>query len=63
MAYPNHNFVNGETKLVFDKVGDQYFLKEIVSTSVRIALPMSDFEKKAQMARGRVNSGTKTVTP
>jgi len=63
MAYPNHHFVKGEAKLVFDKVGDQYFLKEIVSTSVTMALPTSDLEEKARMSQGRANSSTKTVIP
>jgi hypothetical protein len=36
-------------KLVFDKVGEQYFLRGIVSTSTMLELPKSNSEKKAQM--------------
>jgi hypothetical protein len=35
-------------KLVFDKVGGQYFLREIVSTSEAVELPKSQSEKRAQ---------------
>src|ERR1700722_18233974 len=31
MGYPSQRAANGESKLVFGKVGDQYFLKAIVS--------------------------------
>jgi hypothetical protein len=63
IAQPNHALAGGNAKLVFDKVGNQYFLKTIVSTSVTLALPKSDSEKKAQMLRGAVNNDTETVVP
>ena len=49
---------NGETKLVFDKVGDRYFLRQIW-TSVHgqgLQLPESKLEKEIQ-ASNRDNSG------
>jgi hypothetical protein len=63
MADPSYNFGRGKTKLAFDKVGNQYFLKEVFSTSVTMALPMSDSEKKARTSQGRPSSDTKTVVP
>jgi hypothetical protein len=63
MTQPNHSLAGGNAKLVFDKVGNQYFLKTIVSTSVTLALPKSDLEKKAQILQGGVNTDTMTVFP
>ncbi len=53
---------NGETKLVFDKVGDRYFLRQIW-TSVHgqgLQLPESKLEKEIQ-ASNRENGGAETV--
>lgn len=63
MVLPNHALAAGNAKLVFDKVGNQYFLKTVVSTSVSLALPKSDSEKKAQLLQGAVNTETMTVFP
>jgi len=50
-------------KLVFDKVGAQYFLREIVSTSTAVELPKSASEKKALMlARQSIDASAKAYT-
>ena len=38
-----------DKKLVFDKIGGQYFLRGIVSASSAFELPKSESEKQAQM--------------
>jgi len=51
-------------KLVFDKVGGQYFLREIVSTSTALELPKSNSEKKARMLlKQSIDSYGNNVTP
>ena len=53
---------NGETKLVFDKVGDRYFLRQIWSSvhGQGLQLPESKLEKEIQ-ASNRENGGAETV--
>ena len=54
---------NGETKLVFDKVGDRYFLRQIW-TSVHgqgLQLPESKLEKEVQASNRESGSGAETV--
>jgi hypothetical protein len=60
---PNNKSTDGQTKLVFDKVDGQYFLKEVVSGSITAALPKSDLEKRVQMLRGPLDSGAETAIP
>src|SRR5664279_30053 len=50
-------------KIVFDKVGDQYFLHEIVATSASqsVNLPVSKLEKQVKMQHAALQSETKTV--
>lgn len=50
-------------KIVFGKVGDQYFLHEIVATSVgqSVNLPISKLEKQVKMQHAALQSETKTV--
>lgn len=52
-----------QAKLVFDKIGDQYFLTEVVSTSVSgsAVLPKSKLEQKATMVRADLRTPS-TVT-
>jgi hypothetical protein len=47
---PASNQSNGGGKLVFDKVGDQYFLREVFggSAGVNVLLPVSRSEEKAR---------------
>ncbi len=47
LANPSNMSRNENQKLVFDKVGDQYFLKKIVSTSTAVEFPKSESEKRA----------------
>jgi hypothetical protein len=53
---------NGETKLVFDKVGDRYFLRQIWSSvhGQGLQLPESKLEKEIQ-ASNRESGGAETV--
>jgi len=50
-------------KIVFDKVGDQYFLHEIVATSASqsVNLPVSKLEKQVKMQHAALQSETQTV--
>jgi hypothetical protein len=50
-------------KIVFDRVGDQYFLHEIVATSAgqSVSLPVSKLEKQVKMQHAALQSETKTV--
>jgi hypothetical protein len=50
-------------KIVFDKVGDQYFLHEIVSTSATqsVNIPESKLEKQTKMQHAALQSETQTV--
>ena len=50
-------------KIVFNKVGDQYFLHEIVATSASqsVTLPVSKMEKQVKMQHAALQSETKTV--
>ena len=58
MALPGRNDPGTTGKLVFNKYGDQYFLREIVcgSASVNAALPASKLEKRVRMQEARLNS-------
>jgi hypothetical protein len=54
----------GETKLVFDKVGDRYFLREIWTSAkgAGLAVPKSKLEKEIQATnRGPGGGETETV--
>jgi hypothetical protein len=54
---------NENKKLVFDKVGGQYFLREIVSTFDAVELPKSQTEKRAQtLVKQAADTETKTLT-
>ena len=51
-------------KLVFNKIGEQYFLKEIVSPSAAIAFPKSKSEKRARtLLPQSLNTDAKNVAP
>jgi hypothetical protein len=49
LANAGNRLRNDNKKLVFDKVGGQYFLREIVSTSEAVEFPKSQSEKQAQI--------------
>lgn len=53
----------GETKLVFDKVGDSYFLREIWSSArgQGLAVPESKLEKEVRAAYRESGGGAETV--
>jgi hypothetical protein len=48
LGIPSNKPRDEHKKLIFDKVGDQYFLKEVVSTSTAMEFPKSESEKKAE---------------
>jgi hypothetical protein len=48
LALPANRSSDENYKLVFDNVGGQYFLRQVLSTSKGIELPKSELEKKAQ---------------
>jgi len=54
---------NDVAKIVFDKVGDQYFLHEIVGTSANqsVTIPESKLEKQTKTQHAALQSETKTV--
>jgi hypothetical protein len=63
LANPSNMSRDENKKLVFDKVGDQYFLKKIVSTSTAVEFPKSESEKRAlTLQRQSFESYAKTVT-
>ena len=48
-GFPRDGAATGPSQLVFDKVGDRYFLKAVVSRAVTsVEFPKSKMEKKAQ---------------
>ena len=49
LAFPANRSSDENYKLVFDNVGGQYFLREVLSTSKGMELPKSELEKKAQL--------------
>ena len=53
----------GETKLVFDKVGDSYFLREIWSSTSGqgLAVPESKMEKEIRASNRNSGGGAETV--
>ena len=60
---PNDLSMDGQARLVFDKVAGQYFLIKIVSTSVgtSVAFPMSKKEKRSQTLRASLHNDTRIV--
>jgi hypothetical protein len=62
-AFSNDKTSNDVAKIVFDRVGDQYFLHEIVATSASqsVTLPVSKLEKQVKMQHAALQSETKTV--
>ena len=48
-ALPANRFSDENYKLVFDNVGGQYFLRQVLSTSRGMEFPKSQLEKKAQI--------------
>ena len=63
LANPSNMSRDENKKLVFDKVGDQYFLKKIVSTSTAVEFPKSESEKRAlTLQRQSFDSYAKSVT-
>ena len=54
---------SGRAKLVFDKVGDQYYLKEIFSKPIALTFPKSQSEKKAEALQGPLDNEVKTINP
>jgi hypothetical protein len=63
ISFANDKSSPHQAKLVFDKIGDQYFLTEVVSTSASgsAVLPKSKLEQKATMVRAELHSPS-TVT-
>jgi hypothetical protein len=59
---PREKAGNGESRLVFDKIGDRYFLKAIVSEFLAKSLdfPESKAEKKARNLEGSLEGNFKT---
>ena len=52
-----------DKKLVFDKIGGQYFLREIVSASSAFELPKSESERQAQiLLKQAIDAENRTYT-
>jgi hypothetical protein len=63
LANAGNRLKDENRKLVFDKVGGQYFLREVVSTSQAVEFPKSQSEKRAQTLMKRsVDTDAKTFT-
>jgi hypothetical protein len=64
LGNPGYRSEDEHKKLVFNKVGGQYFLKEIVSASTAVEFPKSESEKRAEtVLQQSPDSYAKTVTP
>lgn len=64
LGIPGNKSVDDHKKLVFEKIGEQYFLKEIVSPSAAIAFPKSKSEKRAKtLLPQSLNTDASNVTP
>jgi len=63
MGYPGEREAGEPSKLVFDKIGNNYFLKKIVAASAGTSMivPKSKLEKKAQEQGGPTEREDKTV--
>jgi hypothetical protein len=63
LANAGNRLKDENRKLVFDKVGGQYFLREVVSTSQAVEFPKSQSEKRAQtLMKQSVDTDAKTFT-
>lgn len=63
LANAGNRLKDENKKLVFDKVGGQYFLREIVSTSQAVEFPESELEKRAQtLVKQSVDTDAGTFT-
>ena len=63
LANAGNRLKDENKKLVFDKVGGQYFLREIVSTSQAVEFPKSESEKRAQiLVKQSVDTDARTFT-
>jgi hypothetical protein len=64
LGIPGNRSVDDRKKLVFDKIGEQYFLKEIVSHSTAIEIPKSKSEKRARKSMPQsLNTDARNDTP
>ena len=56
-TYDSHESRNGG-KLVFDKIGDQYFLHEVLceQAAINVNLPLSKQEKRAQRQEASIDN-------
>jgi hypothetical protein len=64
LGIPGNRSADEHKKLVFDKIGGRYFLKEIVSTSTSIEFPKSKSETRARtLLQQSLDTDAKTVTP
>jgi hypothetical protein len=64
LGIPGNRSRDEHKKLVFDKIGEQYFLKEIVSTSTAIEFPKSKSEKRARtLQQQSLDSDAPTAAP
>ena len=62
-TYGGHNVREGGGPLVFNKYGDQYFLREILSESATVSagIPISNLEKTARIRETMLHSAEPTV--
>ncbi len=59
----DHNGPGSDARLVFNKYGNQYFLREVLcdSPAINSALPSSKLEKLAQIRQARLRNTERTV--
>jgi hypothetical protein len=57
-TYSSSNGLGSDSALLFNKYGDQYFLREILceSANIRSTLPASNLEKQARIREARLHS-------
>jgi len=62
-TYADSNGLAGVDKLVFNKYGDQYFLREVLcdSATIHLELPSSKLEKQLRIREARLRSAEQLV--
>jgi hypothetical protein len=62
-AFPNGRQSENSNKLVFQRYGDQYFLREILceSDALNMDLPVTKSEKRARMEEAKVQSASQVL--
>jgi hypothetical protein len=62
LTLPDSSVARGDSKLIFNRYGDQYFLSKVLSeqAGMDLRIPTSKVERRAQVQEARVKSATQT---